>query len=182
MTDRLEISGRLSQKDVKRLAKLTRASTVGPTATYYAGVTAPVISAGVAITSRGAFGSAGLSAYWTLMLSALLAAMTGIVWYIIFMRWSYRHTYGRGAELTDETRIATDDGALRIVRGQIELRIGWPAVVNVMQRRGYIAILAEGADAIVVPDRWFGKDKGAREAFHADLRNRMTAGRRNEGN
>ncbi len=177
MTDRQEIAGKLSQKDVKRLVRLTRASTVGPTATYYAGVTAPVISAGVAIMARSAFSAAGLSTYWTLMLSALLAAMTGIVWYIIFMRWSYRHTYGRGAELTDETRIVAEDGALRVARGQIDLRIGWPAVVDVMQRRGYIAILAQGADAIIVPDRWFGKDKGAREAFRSDLRDRMTASR-----
>ncbi|NBC21360.1 MAG: hypothetical protein GVY06_10035 [Alphaproteobacteria bacterium] len=176
MTDRLEIAGRLSQKDVKRLARLTRASTVGPTATYYAGVTAPVITAGVAIMSKSAFQSAGVPAYWVYMLSALLAAMTGVVWYLIFMRWSYRHTYGRGVELTDETAIALEDQGLSISRGHVETRIGWPAVRKVLQRRGYTAILAEGADAIVIPDRWFGKDRQLRARFRAGLDQYMTGG------
>ena len=176
MTDRLEIAGHLSHNDVKRLAKLTRASTVGPTATYYAGVTAPVIAAGVAIISKSAFQAAGVPSYWVLMFAALLAAMTGIVWYLIFMRWSYRHTYGRGAELTDETSIALEDRGLTIRRGEIETRIGWPAVTRVLQRRGYTAIIAEGTDAIIVPDRWFAKDKGRREAFREQVRDRMKGG------
>ncbi len=176
MTDGLTISGKLSYKDVKRLAKLTRASTVGPTATYYAGVTAPVITAGVAIISKSAFQAANMPIYWVLMLAALLAAMTGIVWYLIFMRWSYRHTYGRGAELTEETLIKAGDSGLSIRRGEIETRIGWPAVTQVLQRQGYTAILAEGADPIVVPDRWFKKQKGEREAFRSGIRARLKGG------
>ncbi|MGB3625119.1 MAG: hypothetical protein WA989_04805, partial [Henriciella sp.] len=42
-------SGRLRDKDIKRLVNKTRSSNIGPTALYYAGVTAPVISSGVAL-------------------------------------------------------------------------------------------------------------------------------------
>ncbi len=169
MSNASEIAGQLSEKDVKRLASLTRASMVGPTATYYAGVTAPVISAGVAIFSRTAFLSVGLSDYWALLLSALLAAFAGIAWYLIFMRWSYRSTFGRGAELTETTQIEVLTDGLVVTRGDIRTQIAWNAVENVQRRRGYTAILVRGADAIVLPDRWFKGGKADRDAFLARL-------------
>jgi len=165
LTTPLTVSGALAPKDIKRLTSLTRASVVGPTATYYAGVTAPVISAAMAIFSKSAFQGAGFSDYWTFTLSALLAAVAGIVWYLIFMRWSYRHTVGRGRELSEPTHISACPEALSVRRGPIETRIGWEAVTSVHVKRGYIAVLAEGADALVIPDRWFGKDGDARKAF-----------------
>ena len=165
MTTPLTVSGALAPKDIKRLTSLTRASVVGPTATYYAGVTAPVISAAMAIFSKSALQGAGFSDYWTFMLSALLAAVAGIVWYLIFMRWSYRHTVGRGRELSEPTHISAGPKALSVRRGPIETRIGWEAVTSVHVKRGYIAVLAEGADALVIPDRWFGEDGDARNAF-----------------
>ncbi|MEM1149678.1 MAG: YcxB family protein [Pseudomonadota bacterium] len=165
MTPDLTVSGALAQKDIKRLMGLTRSSVVGPTATYYAGVTAPIISAAMAIFSKTAFQSVGLSAYWTFMLSALLAAVAGIVWYLIFMRWSYRHTVGRGRELSEQTLVSAGPDVLSVQRGPIETRIQWDAVTDVHVKRGYVAVLAEGADALIIPDRWFGKDKNARKAF-----------------
>jgi len=165
LTPDLTVSGALTQKDIKRLVGLTRASVIGPTATYYAGVTAPIISAAMAIFSKTAFQSIGLSGYWTFMLSAMLAAISGIVWYLIFMRWSYRHTVGRGSELTEPTHISAGADVLSVRRGPIETRIRWDAVTAAHVKRGYLAVLADGADALVVPDRWFGKDKDARQAF-----------------
>ena len=61
MSESVKTSGLLTEKDVKRLARLTRGGTVGPTAVYYAGVTAPVISAGMALLTRTAFKSVGCS-------------------------------------------------------------------------------------------------------------------------
>ncbi|MEM1105226.1 MAG: YcxB family protein [Pseudomonadota bacterium] len=169
MTPILTVSGILGEKDIKRLTALTRTSTVGPTATYYAGVTAPIISAAMAIFSKTAFQGAGVSAYWTFMLSAMLAAVAGIVWYLIFMRWSYRHSAGRGLELTAPTQVSAGREALAVRRGPVETRIDWEAVTAVHVKPGYVAVLANGADALVIPDRWFGKDAGARKAFLACL-------------
>ena len=174
MTPDLTVTGALAPKDIKRLMGLTRSSVVGPTATYYAGVTAPIISAAMAIFSKSAFQSVGLSAYWTFMLSALLAATAGIVWYLIFMRWSYRHTLGRGSELTEPTHISAGADVLAIKRGPIETRIAWEAVTAVHVKRGYVAVLADGADALIIPDRWFGKDGEARQAFLERLSARGT--------
>lgn len=165
----ISIDGRLSEGDVRRLARLTRGSTVGPTATYYAGVTAPVISAAMAIFSKQAFQALELPSWWVFFLSACLAALAGIAWYLIFMRWSYRHSYGRGSELTDPTGLTIDADAITLRRGHIETRIGWPAVSAIHDRRGYIAIVADGADAIVIPDRWFAGDRQARSELLARL-------------
>lgn len=166
---KIRLSGTLAEKDVKRLVRLTRGSNIGPTATYYAGVTAPVISAAMAIFSKSAFQSINLGAWWTFFLSAILAALAGIVWYLIFMRWSYRHTYGRGIELTAPTDITVDRDALSVARGPISTRIEWPAVRAVHDRRGYIAVIVDGADALIVPNRWFKGDKSARKAFLSRL-------------
>ncbi|MEL6662639.1 MAG: YcxB family protein [Pseudomonadota bacterium] len=169
MTPALSISGALAPKDIKRLTSLTRSSVVGPTATYYAGVTAPIISAAMAMFSKTAFQAINFTPYWVFMLSAMLAAIAGIVWYLIFMRWSYRHTVGRGRELSEPTHVSVDEDVLSVQRGPIETRIAWEAVTDVHVKRGYIAVLADGADALVIPDRWFGKDTAARKAFLARL-------------
>ena len=74
MSDPLRISGLLREKDVKRLTRLTRGGSVGPTTVYYAGVTAPIISASMAVMVREAMRLAGLSDYWQWFISALVAA------------------------------------------------------------------------------------------------------------
>lgn len=155
MNDTVSIRGSLSAADIKRLTKLTRATTVGPTATYYAGVTAPVISAAMAIFSKTALQSAGLSDYLVFFVSTMLAAMSGIVWYLIFMRWSYRHTFGRGSELSEPTELNADASGLTVARGPITTHIAWSAVDGIHVKRGYTAVLATGTDALVIPDRWF---------------------------
>ncbi|MEO0464897.1 MAG: YcxB family protein [Pseudomonadota bacterium] len=165
MAGEYSISGKLSEKDIKRLTSLTRGSVVGPTATYYAGVTAPIISAAVAIFSKTAFVAAGLPNWWVFFLSTSMAALSGIAWYLIFMRWSYRHTFGRGSELTDPTTFAAGPEGVSVTRGPIETRIGWDAVDEVHVRNSYVAVVSTGADAMVIPNRWFGKDKAARQAF-----------------
>ena len=172
----ITISGDLTQADLKRLTRLARSSTVGPTATYYAGVTAPVISAATAIFAKSAFQAVAIPAYWVFMFSAIMAAAAGIVWYLIFMRWSYRHSVGRGAELIEPTHIEAGPEFISVRRGPVETRIGWEAVTDIHVRRGYVAVLADGADALVIPNRWFGRDKDARKAFLECLSARGDAG------
>lgn len=165
MTEPIRVSGNLTPADIKRLVKLTRASNVGPTTTYYAGVTAPVISAGMAVFAKDALGSTGLSLTLVLMAAALLAAIAGIVWYLIFMRWSYRHGLGRGIELSEETEVCADEDGVVVRRGPVETRIAWRAVRKVKAARGALAIEFDGADALIIPDRWFGGDAAARQAL-----------------
>ena len=171
MSESVKTSGLLTEKDVKRLARLTRGGTVGPTAVYYAGVTAPVISAGMALLTRTAFKSVGMTDYWQWMLSALIAAFAGIAWYLIFIRWSYRHRYGRGTEMSIKTEITAGPEGLSVTRGEITTKIGWSAVESVEIAHGHTAITITGADALIIPDKWFAKDKAARKAFQAFVQN-----------
>lgn len=164
------ISGRLSDKDARRLVNETRSSSIGPTALYYAGVTAPVISAGMALVGRGALETTPVSEYWVWLLSSLMAAMAGIVWYLIFVRWSYRHRAGRAAETGGTTHIDLAPEGLHIIRGAVETRIAWSAVTKVQTRRGYTLVLFDGADPLIVPDKWFGKDKSSARAFKMRLK------------
>lgn len=165
MTGPRKISGLLSQKDLKRLTRMTREGTVGPTAVYYAGVTAPIISASVSLMVKNASAMVGLPPYWQWFLSALVAAFAGISWYLIFTRWSYRRSHGRGTEMTQETEITLADDVLNVRRGGIETRIDWASVKSVRTRRGYTSVRVDGADALIVPDEWFGGDRAVRKDF-----------------
>lgn len=165
----LKISGKLTDKDLKRLINNTRSSTIGPTALYYAGVTAPVISAGMALVSRAILSSSQLSDYWIWFISALLAAMAGIVWYLIFVRWSYRHQAGRNGEVGAEMTIDLVPSGLHIRRNDIETRIGWAAIDSVKKVRASTLIIFRGADPLLIPDRWFGRNKQMAEDFRSRL-------------
>jgi len=164
------ISGPLQDKDLKRLVQETRRSTVGPTTTYYAGVTAPVIGAGMAFVSAMSLRSLDIETQWTNLIAALTAAMAGIVWYLIFMRWSYRTQSGRDSESIVETVVDADERGLVISRGPVTQYIAWRALKEIRDRRNYTLLCFEGADPLIVPDTWFGKDQGARENFQMYLR------------
>jgi hypothetical protein len=170
MTDRLRVSGLLSEKDVKRLTRLSRGGNVGPTALYYAGVTAPIISASVSAMVRSNLLQAGFAPYYQWFFSALIAAVAGIVWYLIFVRWSYRHSHGRGTELTEKTQIEADDAGLTVRRAGIATTIDWASVESCTINAKHAALRVRGADAIIIPDAWFGEDKTLRKAFHARLK------------
>jgi len=166
----VSVTGQLLEKDIKKLARASRTSTVGPTALYYAGVTAPMISAGMALMSKNAFGALGFSPYWQLLLSAIFAALAGIVWYLIFMRWSYRHKAGRGNELQSDTQITVEDEIVTLKRGPLEVRVQRSALQKVIDKRGYTIVQFDGVDPWIIPDRWFEKNKAALKAFQMQLR------------
>lgn len=171
MTDLpLTVQGQLLEKDIKKLARASRTSVVGPTALYYAGVTAPIISAGMALVAKNALGMVGATPYWQLLLSAIIAAFAGITWYLIFMRWSYRHKVGRGNELTEVSDVRLEDDALVLKRGSIEMRIAKTGIKEVVDKRGFTIVRFEGVDPLIIPDRWFEKDKAALKAFQAQLK------------
>lgn len=175
MADTLTASGTFTKKDLQRLTSTLRSGSVGPTTVYYAGVTAPIISAGIAIYARTAFINAGMSPYWVQLLSALIAAFAGVSWYFIFMRWSYRQTHGRGDERDAETIVTARDDALIVERGHVRSEIGWEAIHEIRKGRNFVALIVDGSDALLIPDRWFGKDTDTREAFHAVLRAKAQA-------
>lgn len=158
------ISGALKKRDARRLTNAIRGSTVGPTTLYYAGVTAPIIGAGMALLSQSALEAISFSPYWTVMLSALLAAIAGIVWYLIFMRWSYRHQHGRGAEMEQVTEVELSEDDLIIRRGLVTTRIDWDAIDEIKSTRSYTIVQFDGADPLMLPHDWFG-EKTACEIF-----------------
>ncbi len=160
----LSISGALTKRDAKRLTNAIRGSTVGPTTLYYAGVTAPVIGAGMALVAQAAFNQIGFTPYWTTMTSAIIAAMAGIVWYLIFMRWSYRHRHGRAGEMDAVTEVELEDDSLVVRRGKVETRIDWDAIDEIKSTRSYTLVRFDGADPLMLPHDWFG-EKTACEIF-----------------
>lgn len=170
MTEKVVATGLLTEADVKRLAGLSRSGVVGPTAVYYAGVSAPVITASTALLARQSLTMLGMSGYWQLLLSALIAALAGIAWYLIFIRWAYRHKFGRGTEVSIKTQITAGPEGLSVSRGEIETRVGWPAVSRIDVLRSDTVVTIDGADALIVPNKWFGDDVAARERFLTVLR------------
>ncbi|MEZ6000020.1 YcxB family protein [Hyphomonas sp.] len=175
MTEPLTVTGLLTNKDVRKLTQLARGGSVGPTAVYYAGVTAPIISASMSVLMRNAMIMAGASPYWQWLIAALVAAFAGIAWYLIFIRWSYRHTHGRGTETQLETRIALEEDALVIRRGGIETRADWGNVTDVSASGGHVTVRLQGAAPLIVPNAWFGKNKTARQAFLDRLKEKASS-------
>ena len=174
MTGTLTISGALSKRDAKRLTNAIRSGTVGPTTLYYAGVTAPIIGAGMALIWRGALYKLDASAYWVSLISSIGAAMAGIVWYLIFMRWSYRHTHGRAGELHETTEVELTDEALIVRRGLIETHVDWDAIDEIKSTRSYTLVCFDGAEPLMLPHDWFG-EKTACEIFIRRLGQGMKA-------
>lgn len=171
-----EISGTMTAKDVKKLTSSMRTGTVGPTTVYYAGVTAPIISAGVGVFTRQMLINAdGLSGYWLWMVSTFIAAFAGICWYLIFIRWAYRNTYGRGDEAESETHVRLDKDGLTVMREHMTSKIAWQGVQEVRQNKGFSAIITDGHYPVLIPDHWFGKDKAAKAAFFEALSAHMSA-------
>jgi Bacterial PH domain len=170
MSASLSVSGRLTRRDLKQLVNMSRTGTVGPTALYYAGLTAPVISAGVALLARDAARTLHWAPFWQAFAAAQLAAITGIAWYLIFMRWSYRHSSGRGMERTEDTEIIAAEEGLRVRRGLVETRIAWAAVREVRAAKAGVAVFCDGAETLLVPDNWFGGDAARKDAFARALR------------
>ena len=175
MQNAFVISGALKKRDAKRLTNAIRGSTVGPTTLYYAGVTAPVIGASMALLTQNALELINFSDYWTMMCSALLAAFAGIAWYLIFMRWSYRHQHGRDGEMAQTTEVEITDAALIVRRGLIETRIDWDAIDEIKSTRSYTLVLFEGAEPLMLPHDWFG-EKTACEIFMKRLGQCMKSG------
>ncbi|WP_321488034.1 YcxB family protein [uncultured Hyphomonas sp.] len=175
MTEPLTVTGLLTTRDVRKLTRLARGGTVGPTAVYYAGVTAPIISASMSVLMRNAMIMVGASPYWQWLVAALVAAFAGIAWYLIFIRWSYRHAHGRGTETRLETSISLEDEALVIRRGGIETRADWGSVTDVSASGGHVTVRLDGAAPLIVPNAWFGKNKAARQAFLARLKEKASS-------
>jgi hypothetical protein len=50
-------------------------------------------------------------------------------------------------------------------RGPVETRIGWEGVRRTIRGSDHLAIFIDGADALIIPDDWFGGDKAASLAF-----------------
>jgi len=165
MSDTFRVSGRLQSRDLKRLVRVSRSGTIGPMALYYAGLTAPIISASVALLAKDGARSLGWGPISQLLVSANLAAFAGIAWYIIFMRWSYRNRPGRGTESSLDTEVSASDECFSVRRGPVETRIGWAGVRKVNAGKAHLAVFIEGADTLIIPDAWFGGDAARREAF-----------------
>lgn len=151
------IQGALTKRDARRMTRAIRSGTVGPTTLYYAGVTAPVIGASMALVSEGALSHVSFSPYWTFMLSAIVAAMAGIAWYLIFMRWAYRHQHGRAAEMDQTTEVILGEESLIIRRELVETRVDYEAIREIISRRSYTLVIIDGADPLMLPHDWFGE-------------------------
>ena len=158
------IQGSLSKRDARRMTSAIRSGTVGPTTLYYAGVTAPVIGASMALVAQGALTQINVTPYWVTMLSAIIAAMAGITWYLIFMRWAYRHQHGRAAEMSQSTEVLLEDDYLVIRRDLVETRVDWEAIREIVSKRSYTLVMFDGTDPLMLPHDWFG-EKTACEIF-----------------
>ena len=160
----MKVSGKLSEKEVKHVLNAKRGTTIGPTTIYYAGVTAPIISAGMAIFSKTALESAGLALPWAYLASSIIAAFAGISWYLIFMRWASRERLGRDGETELATQVELTELGLIMRRGAVETHIAEGAVAGIEELKRHVHVTIIGGPDIILPHHWFaGED--ARAAF-----------------
>ncbi len=155
MAEALTVSGTLTEQDMTKLVKVARANTIGPTALYYAGVTAPAVSAAMAVVTNAALTDAHLPDYWVSFWSSIMAALTGISWYLIFVRWSDRRKAGRSSDLEGETELSADEEGLLLKRAQIKTRIGWAAISRIQSTRKHTVVFVTQHSPIVIPHAWF---------------------------
>jgi len=163
------VSGELGEKQIKQLARRVRRGHVGPTSVYYAGVTAPAITAGMATIVGASLSRAGVAGEWVVITSSLVAAMAGITWYLIFMRWSYRHSYGRSSELRKTTHIEADELGVYLTRGTIRTRISWDGIDSIATDMKFSRLHVLDGDDVLIPSAWFKNGK-ERKAAIAHLR------------
>ncbi len=165
----MTLTGRVRPGELRKALSSQRKGFVGPTTIYYAGVTAPIISAAMALVTRTALEHIGANLYWTLMISALTACFAGIGWYVIFMRWSAGNSFGRESETEVETAVRLAPDALVVVRGSVETRIGAPAIRGLAQTPRHVHVQLDGASDVVIPARWF-PDAASQAAFVSALK------------
>lgn len=164
----LSIQGAMKRKELKKITRSMRSSILGPTAVYYAGVTAPAIAAGMATVAAAAFERAGWSEYWIFLISGIIASMAGISWYLIFMRLSYRHASGRSAETDEETEFQVDEVGLFWRRGAASTRVSWEGVIEILQKRNFIHVRIQDTGDFALPKSWFESRK-AMKAFADEM-------------
>lgn len=161
----VKIGGELRPRDVRDFARKVRSGNIGPTSVYYAGVTAPAIAAGMSSVVSGILERAGWSDYWTFMSSSLLAAMAGICWYLIFMRWSYRHGFGRATESSVRTDLEADELGVFWTRGAVRTRVTWDGVTGIERAGKFIRVIVHDGEDLIIPSRWFVNGKAKRDTF-----------------
>lgn len=164
----VSLSGTLTEAEVQRAMERRRDGTISPMTVYYAGVTAPVISAAMALLSKTALQRAGLADIWAYLFSSIMAAFAGIAWYMIFMRWARRNRFGRGGETRIATRITLRREGFEVERGTVRIVVPADAIEAVNVRPDHLVIGVKGLSDVVVPRRWFESEaEGA--AFAAQL-------------
>lgn len=162
----LRLSGAIKKKELRSLTRKVRSGHVGPTSVYYAGVTAPAIAAGMATLVAASLNRAEMHEMVVFQASSIVAAMAGISWYLIFMRWSYRHDLGRGSELATETEVTADELGVYWSRGAMKTRIDWSGITDVRYERNFVRICVRDGDDVILPNSWFEKRSDKKAAYH----------------
>lgn len=163
------VQGVLYQKELRQITRKVRSSILGPTSVYYAGVTAPAIAAGMANVAASALGKLDWTPYWVFLMSAIIASMAGISWYLIFMRLSYRHATGRSSEVVAEMHIEVDPLGIFWQRGYARGRIDWHGIEYIRVFKKFIHIRAyDTADTFILLS-WF-EDRKSMLAFAEQLK------------
>lgn len=152
----MRVGGTISSRELRKITRRMRSSILGPTAIYYAGVTAPAIAAGVTTVAGSAFARAGWTDYWVILVSAIIASMAGISWYLIFMRLSYRHGAGRSSERIVDTVVEATSSGLSWQRGDVSSQINWAGISGIRPRKSFIQISVTDATDLILPLSWFG--------------------------
>ena len=161
----LTAHGAYSKKELKKISRAMRTSGLGPTSVYYAGVTAPAIAAGMATVVSAAFERAGWDPYWVFLISSIIASMSGISWYLIFMRLSYRHGYGRSTESKQETQVEIGLDVIFWTRGAVRTQVLWSGISSIECRKTFIHIAVADGEDVVLPKGWFGGKSEMRVFF-----------------
>ena len=156
------------------MTDLSKGGAIGTTALYYAGVTAPIIGAGMATFMRSFLVNIGMiSSYYLTLIASIFAAMTGIAWYLIFVRWSKR---GLERIIEDEDydkTIIVDQTHLTFIRRTVETRISLTDLKCVTEKDYGVVIQFMSASPVLIPKNWFSNDQSLYQDFMRHLNARV---------
>ncbi len=160
------VSGTITPKHVKEFVKARRKGVFSSMTVYYAGVTAPAISAGAYALAQYALMQIQMTPQYVMLGATLMAAASGISWYLIFQRLTARGKSTRDTESTHQQRVTINARGVEVSNGGVTTYIKWSAVTDICCTSKYLVIVADGAQDVFMPLDWFD----GREHMEASLK------------
>lgn len=175
--NQISVSGQFSQRQLHDMSRHFQNRTIGLTTLYYAGVCAPVVTAGIHVYITHILQPAGFSGLTIALIASVFAALSGLVWFFIFTRWIGQADTGRSGDKVD-TEIILGDTGIILKKQHVETHINWLGLNGVSRLKDATVLKFTTHAPLCISDAWFNEDLKARAAFIEHCRAHLHPGDR----